>query len=191
MRLLTTRENTLAAGIVHTEHPPLSLTEHAVLGLLTEKPTHGFAISRELAPSGAVGRVLTVRRPLTYRALDRLVLQGLAEPLHTEPGDAGPQRLIHKATQVGKSHLKRWLGEPVRHVRDMRIEFQLKLVLLQRSGASPLALIEKQRLLLQPTLVALDSRPNDTPDLLELWRQHNAAATDRYLKALEDLYASA
>jgi len=173
------------------ENPQLSLTEYAVLGLLAEKPSHGFAISRQLAPSAAVGRVLTVRRPLTYRALDRLVLLGLAEPLHTEPGDGGPQRLIHKATPPGKRLLKGWLGEPVRHVRDMRIEFQLKLVLLQRSGASPLALIEKQRRLLQPTLVALDSIPKDTPDLLELWRQHNAAATDGYLKALEDLYSSA
>jgi PadR family transcriptional regulator AphA len=172
------------------EGPQLSLTEYAVLGVLAEGPTHGFAISRELAPKGSVGRVLTVRRPLTYRALDRLVALGLATPIHSEPGDGGPQRLVHKATPAGKRRLKGWLGEPVLHVRDMRIEFQLKLVLLQRSGSSPLALIEKQRRLLGPTLVALDTHSNDPPDLLELWRQHNAAATDDYLKALEDIYTT-
>ncbi len=170
--------------------PLLSLTERAVLGLLAEGPTHGFAISRELAPSGAVGRVLTVRRPLTYRALDRLVSLGLAQPLHTEPGDGGPKRLVHKITPAGKRRLKQWLAEPVRHVRDMRIEFQLKLVLLQRSGSSPVALIEAQRRLLQPTLVALDRVSTEPPDFLELWRQHNAAATDGYLRALEKLYAA-
>ena len=168
----------------------LSLTEYAVLGILAEAPTHGFAISRELAPKGSVGRVLTVRRPLTYRALDRLVALGLATPVHSEPGDGGPQRLVHKATPAGKRRLKKWLGEPVKHVRDMRIEFQLKLVLLQRSGSSPLDLIERQRSLLEPTLLALDTHTTDPPDLLELWRQHNAAATDDYLKVLEKLYAS-
>ena len=53
--------------------PPLSPTEHAVLGVLAEAPTHGFAIAKDLAPGTSVGRVLTVRRPLVYRALDRLV----------------------------------------------------------------------------------------------------------------------
>jgi PadR family transcriptional regulator AphA len=127
---------------------------------------------------------------LTYRALDRLVMLELAKPLHTEPGDGGPKRLVHQITPAGKRRLKRWLGEPVKHVRDMRIEFQLKLILLQRSGSSPLALIEKQRRLLEPTLVALDTHSNDPPDLLELWRQHNAAATDGYLQALEDIYTT-
>ena len=58
---------------------PLSPTEHAVLGLLAEAPTHGFTIPKELAPGTSVGRVLTVRRPLVYRALDRLVALRLAE----------------------------------------------------------------------------------------------------------------
>ena len=52
---------------------------------------------------GPVGRVLTVRRPLIYRALDRLVALGLATPVHSEPGDGGPQRLVHKATPAGKT----------------------------------------------------------------------------------------
>jgi DNA-binding PadR family transcriptional regulator len=167
------------------EDPKLSLTEFAVLGLLAERPTHGFAISKELAPNGAVGRVVTV-----HRALDRLVVLGLAQPVHSEPGDGGPQRLIHQVTAPGKGQLKRWLRQPVGHVRDMRIGFQLKLILLQRSGASPLTLIKAQRLLLQPTLVALDTASPEPLDHLELWRQHNAAATDDYLKTLEDLYTT-
>src|SRR5262245_30857708 len=99
----------------------LSLTEHAVLGVLAERPTHGFAIARTLSPTGSVGRVLTVRRPLVYRALDRLVDIGLAQPVHSEPGEAGPQRVIHKATPNGRRRLNRWLDEPVQHIRDLRI----------------------------------------------------------------------
>lgn len=170
------------------EMPQLSLTEYAVLGVLAESPAHGFAISKALASDGQVGRVLTVRRPLIYRALDRLVEAGLAEPVLTEPGDAGPQRIIHRMTPAGKRRLNRWLTQPVQHIRDMRIEFQLKLTLLSRSGRSPLALVRAQREVLQPTLAALDGTTEQPPDHVELWRQHNAAAADAYLKDLEAIF---
>jgi PadR family transcriptional regulator AphA len=172
------------------EEPHLSLTEFAVLGLLAEGAAHGFAISRELAPRSPVGRVLTVRRPLTYRALDRLVEAGLAAPLHVEPGTNGPQRVIHQITPNGRKRLRRWLKTPVRHIRDMRIEFQLKLTLLSRSGLSPLSLVKAQRKVLQPTLQALDVVAGEQPDHVELWRRHNAAAADAYLRQLEDIHTS-
>src|SRR3990170_172633 len=104
--------------------PPthLSVTEYAVLGILDEGPSHGFAIARLFAPEGEVGRVITVRRPLIYRALDRLAVARLTEPIHAEPGDAGPQRIIHRITPNGRRRLNRWLRQPVQHVREMRIE---------------------------------------------------------------------
>lgn len=166
------------------ETPRLSVTEYAVLGLLAESPTHGFAISRHLAADAQVGRILTVRRPLVYRALDRLVETGLAMPNHTEPGDAGPQRVVHRVTPAGRRRLRRWLDEPVGHVRDIRIEFQLKLALLHRSGLSPVSLIMAQQEMLRPTLAALDD-PEDAPDHVELWRQYNAQAAAAYLEHLE------
>ena len=112
----------------------------------------------------------------------------LAAAVHTEPGDAGPERIIHRITPPGKRRLKNWLSEPVQHIRDMRIEFQLKVTLLNRAGQSPLALVRAQRVVLQPTLAALDSTTDQLPDHVELWRQHNAAATDAYLRHLEALY---
>lgn len=166
-----------------------SLTEYAVLGLLAEGPTHGFAISKALQPDTEVGRVITVRRPLVYRALDRLVDAGLAAPAHTERGTAGPNRLIHRVTRPGKRRLDSWLDSPVSHVRDMRIEFQLKLALLQRLGRSPLQLVVLQRRALDPTLVALDVPSSDSVDHLELWRRHNAAAATNYLESLEKHYS--
>ncbi len=168
----------------------LSRTEYAVLGLLAEHPAHGFAVFKELRPGTAVGRVFTVRRPLVYRALDRLVAAGFAEPVHTEPGDAGPQRVIHHITGSGRARLGEWLSDPVEHVRDIRIEFLLKLALLERSGASPLTLIRRQRIALEDTLSALDV-PASIPDAVELWRHHNAVATSAYLKDLETRYRKA
>ena len=65
--------------------------EWAVLGILAGGPAHGFAIGRRLAPSGDVGRIWSLSRPLAYRALDVLQAQGLIEALRSEPG-AGPHR---------------------------------------------------------------------------------------------------
>jgi PadR family transcriptional regulator AphA len=119
-----------------------------------------------------------------------LVSAGLVEPVHTEPGDAGPVRVVQRLTPAGKKQLQRWLGQPVHHVREIRIEFQLKLTLLRRSGKSPLALIRKQRAVLEPTIAALHRgiRIDGEPDHVELWRQHNAAAAGSYLDHLETIY---
>jgi PadR family transcriptional regulator AphA len=165
-----------------------SLSEYAVLGLLAGGPAHGFALSKALGPGADLGRIITVRRPLVYRALDRLVAAGLAEPTHSEPGAAGPNRLVHRITPAGRRAMNRWLAKPVGHVRDMRIEFQLKLAVLDRLGRSPLGLIRRQREVLAPTLAALDS-PSESIDSLELWRRNNAIAAGAYLTDLEHLHS--
>ncbi len=166
----------------------LSMTEYAVLGVLAEGPSHGFAVSKELGADGEIGRVFTVRRPLVYRALDNLVEAGYARPVTIEKGE-GPQRVIHGITAGGRRRLRRWLDEPVEHVRDLRIEFLLKLALLRRAGDSPLDLIRVQKAALDPTLTALDDLDPHRDDHVEIWRQHNAAAASAYLEDLETIYS--
>ena len=63
----------------------------AVLALVAEGPTHGFAIARALAPGSDVGRVWAMRRPLVYRALDVLTEQELVRAAGTE-GEHRPGR---------------------------------------------------------------------------------------------------
>ena len=128
-----------------------------------------------------------VRPTETYRSLDRLVTEDLAEPVRTEPGDSGPRRTVHRATPAGRRRLRRWLEEPVGHVRDLRIEFQLKLALLDRADRSPLTLIAAQRDALAPTIVALEGQ--GPVDHVELWRQHVAKAAGEYLDDLATRYA--
>jgi PadR family transcriptional regulator AphA len=164
----------------------LSVTDHAVLGVLAERPSHGFALAKELGASGGLGRILTVRPTEAYRSLDRLVGDGLAEPVRIEPGESGPRRIVHRVTPAGRRRLRRWLAEPVDHVRDLRIEFQLKLALLGRLGKSPLPLILAQREALGPTIGALDS--HGPVDHVELWRQHVARAAGEYLDDLAHRY---
>ena len=40
----------------------LTAGEWAILALLAESPTHGFAIARAMAPEGEVGQIWSVRR---------------------------------------------------------------------------------------------------------------------------------
>jgi hypothetical protein len=72
----------------------------------------------------------------------------------------------------------------------MRIDFQLKLILLRRSRRSPLRLIRAQRIALGPTLTALESASADDVDDLELWRRQSATAAADYLEHLERNYST-
>lgn len=163
--------------------PALSLNEWVVLALLAEKPAHGFALARQLRPHSDIGRVLTVHRPLVYRALDRLVDADLAELQHTEPGDAGPNRTVHRVTRSGRRALDWWLGQPVHHVRDLRIEFLVKMRLSERARRDPAPLVAAQHTALADTLDNL-TRLDPDADIVDEWRRHNAQAAARFLAEL-------
>ncbi len=161
----------------------LSLNEWVVLALLAEGPSHGFALSKELAPDADLGRVLTVARPLVYRALDRVVGTGLAEPVQVEPGDAGPNRTVHRLTRRGRARLRWWFVQPVDHVRDLRIEFLVKVRLLERASKDTAPLIAAQRDALAEPFERL-TRLDDEADVVDLWRHHNAVAAQSFLDRL-------
>ncbi|HSQ36301.1 MAG TPA: PadR family transcriptional regulator [Acidimicrobiia bacterium] len=167
----------------------VSLTEWAVLAALAEQPAHLFAVARLLAKDGALGRVLTLRRPLVYRAADRLAAGGLCRPDHSEPGEGGPERTVYRITAAGRRALERWLGEPVAHVRDLRTEFLLKVLLTVRAGRSPLPLVKAQQEALAPTFAALAADAGH--DEVGLWRQHSAAGAKAFLAELAARFRTA
>ena len=163
----------------------LSLTEWAVLAALAERPAHPFAVARLLAQDGELGRVLTVRRPLVYRAAERLAAAGLCRPDHTEPGEGGPERTVYRVTPAGRRALAQWLAEPVTRVRDLRLEFLLKVRLTRRAGRSPLPLVQAQRAALAARLEALAAADEAAADEVALWRRHSARSAQAFLEELE------
>ena len=50
-----------------------SFAEWVCLTLVNQKVSHGWALGTMLAPDGELGRIWTLSRPLTYRAIDGLV----------------------------------------------------------------------------------------------------------------------
>jgi len=99
----------------------LGLAESVCLTLVASEPRHGWSIVKTLAPDGEIGRVWSLSRPLTYRALDALAAAEMIEPRGSETG-AGPPRTIWRATPKGRRASRAWLRRPVAHLRDMRTE---------------------------------------------------------------------
>ena len=165
-----------------TERPSLSVTEWVVLGLLAEQPRHGFAIAKELVGGSDLGQIIAVHRPVVYRALARLVTAGWAEVGETERGEAGPNRTVNQATAAGISSLDTWLDQPVEHVRDLRIEFLVKIRLNQRRSRSTQALIATQQTVFAPMLEGIAASSDD--HIADRWRRHNARAAQTFLDEL-------
>jgi DNA-binding PadR family transcriptional regulator len=136
----------------------LAAGEWSVLALLTQEPGHGWALARQMAREGEIGRVWALGRPLVYRALELLDERGMIEAAGSERGVRGPNRTVFRATPQGKEALARWLEEPVDHVRDVRSLLLLKLVLIDRGGLDRAPLLRAQRALVVPAVEALESR---------------------------------
>src|SRR5688500_4857649 len=111
----------------------LSFAEWVCLTLVSQRVSHGWAMGTILAPDGELGRIWTLSRPLTYRAIDGLV----DKKLITRSGQAagrGRDRVILAATPAGRRLAKRWMDTPCEHLRDVRTELLVKLFLRDRAG---------------------------------------------------------
>ncbi|MEU7744083.1 PadR family transcriptional regulator [Nonomuraea sp. NPDC049158] len=81
-------------------------TGHVMLGLLVERPKHGYELKREH------DRRLPGAKPLAYgqvyATLQRLQRDGFAEVAETMQ-DGGPERTVYAITGEGLAELTRWL----------------------------------------------------------------------------------
>jgi PadR family transcriptional regulator AphA len=176
------------------DHSPASrgpsLAEHVVLGLIAERPVHGFALARFVARDGPIGRVYEIPRPVVYRSISRLVDAGLVEPRGVEHGSGGPQRTVVGVTARGRRELRSWLRQPVGHVRDLRTELLAKLALLERLGSDPGPLLAAQRRVLTPIVDALTEQKGQARNFdrtIIAWRYQVAQAAIRFLDDVDRL----
>jgi PadR family transcriptional regulator AphA len=139
----------------------LSTNDWAVLALVAERPTHGWALATTLARGGELGSVWAISKPIVYHGLDRLEHAGLIRPAGLERGERGPHRIMFSVTARGRRELETWLAEPVERVRDLRSVFLLKVVLSERAGRDPDPLLVAQRDILVPFIGWLEARLDD------------------------------
>ena len=168
--------------MVRTREQHLLLGEWACLGILYTGPMHGFAVAARLKPTGDVGRVWSLSRALTYRSLDQLIERGYVQTVGVEPGIAGGNRTILAATRSGRSQLRSWLATPVTHLRDLRSELLLKLVVAEVCEIDVSAMIERQHAHVAELSEAIDVQVEAQPDdLVVLWRSESSKAALRFL----------
>jgi PadR family transcriptional regulator AphA len=164
----------------------LLLGEWACLGLVYPAPTHGFAVAARLKPTGDVGRVWSLSRPLTYRSLDQLAARDYVHAIGSERGIAGGDRTILAATRTGRAQLRNWLHTPVAHLRDLRSELLLKLVIADICGVDITEMLHQQHAhILTMVEVLTDPQPNaDNDDVVALWRAESSLAALRFVDRL-------
>jgi len=157
----------------------LLLGEWACLGILYPAPTHGFAVAARLKPEGDIGRVWSLSRALTYRALDQLTVRGYVQSQGEEPGLAGGNRTILAVTPAGRVQFGEWLATPVAHLRDLRSELLLKLVLADACAIDITPTLHRQRDHIRRMAEAF-AAPG-TADVVALWRGEASQAALRFL----------
>jgi DNA-binding PadR family transcriptional regulator len=169
-----------------TEQQLLLLGEWACLGILYPEPTHGFAIAARLKPTGDVGRVWSLSRALTYRSLDQLTTRGYIHAVGEEPGIAGGNRTILAATRSGRAQLRKWVGTPVCHLRDLRSELLLKLIIADLCGIAVDDMLDRQKARIAELAEAMfgETDSGTSIDVVDLWRHESSQAALRFLTRL-------
>ena len=122
----------------------LSAAEYAIIGLVQQQPMHGYQIAREMAPNQGLGIICPLRLSNVYFLVGNLERRSLIAVDHRSQ-DAYPPKTVYKATAAGKKAFQSWLQQPPARLREVRLDFPLKLYFLQdKDGASLPELVEQQ-----------------------------------------------
>lgn len=117
---------------------------NALLGLLAQRPRHGYDLHAAFQAVAGGEQAWALKPAQVYTTLARLEEAGLVALQSTEQ-DGGPEKRIYTLTEAGRAELNDWLTTPVasEHGRD---EFFLKLMItLATNEVEPRKVIYTQR----------------------------------------------
>ncbi len=103
----------------------LTPAEYAVLGLVREKPAYGYELQRHLSGKRGLGRVCPVEPAMVYAILKSL--SGLELIDGVWDNSAYPPKAVYTTTDQGQITFERWLHSPVGRMREVRLDFLVKL----------------------------------------------------------------
>jgi DNA-binding PadR family transcriptional regulator len=108
--------------------------EWALLGLLTQKPMHGYELYRYFTDPSALGQVWYLGLSQMYKLLKELEGQGYLEAT-VEEQENYPDRKVYHITPSGRAAFLQWMEKPISSPRLIRVEFLAKLFLAQLLGS--------------------------------------------------------
>ncbi len=118
---------------------------HALLGLLAQKPRHGYELRAAFEAVVGGAEAWDVKPAQIYTTLERLEESGLVMRASDLGQGDEPSRRIYALTEAGRAHLHEWFASAVdtQHQRD---EFFVKLMVALFSGeSSPERILQTQR----------------------------------------------
>jgi DNA-binding PadR family transcriptional regulator len=125
--------------------------EYVILGLLTQRPGHGYDLHRRL--QSEFRALWHIPQNQLYAILRRLETRGdiIAEE---RTSSAGPPRRLYGVTRRGRARFRRWLERPTpMSVRALRVAFLTRLEFaLAHDRATAIRLFDAQRQALQEGL---------------------------------------
>lgn len=163
-----------------------------ILGLVSEKPRHGYDMAREISARGLRNWV-KVSDVAVYKACSRLERQGCLLSLSEREGRA-PERCVYQLTETGRERLSDLVFELMSSSEPIRNEFYLSLEFpdgLERNEAV-LALerrIESISRILVGRLSRLELLSGIASDVIVSACRHEADMYRAELAWLEDLAA--
>jgi DNA-binding PadR family transcriptional regulator len=162
--------------------------ELAILGLLKERPMHGYQLSRELADQ--LAGLWRVSFGSLYPTLRRLERDGAIE---ATPGEAGGRRkTIYRITPAGEQLFLELLQEsPSEGAQVEDTRFRVRLAFFRYlPPEARIRLLERRRANLQSRLVEIKEHlrePAELDDYQRALMEHGRAAIDADVAWLTDL----
>jgi len=120
----------------------VSLVAHGLLGLLEDRPRHGYELRKSFDERLSGGRPL--RSGQVYSTLGRLERDGRVDEVGGEQGP-GPERRLYAITAEGVAELERWLSLPEAPEAYLQSVLYAKVVVALSSGRSAQAVLDAQR----------------------------------------------
>jgi DNA-binding PadR family transcriptional regulator len=122
--------------------------KHAILGLLTSGPQHGYALKAAYEGQLVPGATLNIGQ--VYPALEKLQQDGQVT-VEVVAQSERPDRKVYTITESGRRELHDWLNAPSKQETDPRNETYLKLMLAWRlsqqspGSVDPLDVVDAER----------------------------------------------
>lgn len=140
---------------------PLTPVQYAILGLLRTQPAHGYELQRSFNEGSDLAGVVHLEQASMYAALKDLAGRGLIEGTETREG-ARPPRTVYSLSRRGERQLDAWIRKPVERLRQVRLDFLLKVYFArQRSEAMVRSLVDAQLATCHRYLSDLEARASE------------------------------
>jgi DNA-binding PadR family transcriptional regulator len=161
-------------------------SENVLLGLLAEKPMHGYELAQRAHDDEALRAIWRIERSEVYFLLGKLNRCGYVGQ-HGEQAGNGPARVVYELTEAGREALNHWLQAPEQSPRNLRSALLARVYLaLRQDPQIALNLIDAQRKVLENWLAHARERTIGD-EVVAVVHNFRAAQVEAILKALDQL----